>query len=435
MPAKVNDEQIYDGWKDSVRKSFATYLTAARTDVSIAYVREHEKARVVLAVAQREADIEPLTAPDADGNVVVRGRLRNASKSPFALINQGATGVARCERNDALALPAFSFLCPLAPGDTAALVEILATEPARVLGRGVAEVLVARGVLGEVSYVARPVGPPAEARSPEALTRSFLAGVNQVRAAAHLTPLIASPEQAAQNTRLAGAYFSAQLDGRGELSDRIATGLMAGWDIHGTIRRGDFFSLLLGSSRDASALLGYSLESPTGRNVLLDPKARYLALGAVASDAFAGLGVVATTYELFAPGDDHTETASLARRLVTERRARGLAPPVFVANAEVTKTVREVMVENRAVDDVLSDALQSAAASLGGRVSGHVYETTDVGLVPFGPEFFGRKPPRVTLAVTHHRVPGAAWGQYVVFLFTTAPSGDTASAPPHASHL
>ena len=56
----------------------------------------------------------------------------------------------------------------------------------------------------------------------------------------------------------------------------------------------------------------------------------------------------------------------------------------------------------------------------GVRVQGMLFEPVSVDHLILPSQLFANGPMQVAVEVTHHKVPGAAWGQYVVYVFAIA---------------
>jgi hypothetical protein len=74
---------------------------------------------------------------------------------------------------------------------------------------------------------------------------------------------------------------------------------------------------------------------------------------------------------------------------------------------------------------VLRFAIQGLAERTGGTVSGYVAEGNDVDTIPIPDALLHTPKGSLVVQVTHHRVAGAAWGQYVVFFLLARTSDET----------
>jgi hypothetical protein len=70
---------------------------------------------------------------------------------------------------------------------------------------------------------------------------------------------------------------------------------------------------------------------------------------------------------------------------------------------------------------VLDRAMNQAARRTGGMVNGMVLEANDLDQGKVPEEFLGPGSPELALRITHHRAPGGAWGQFVVFAVFLTP--------------
>ncbi len=162
--------------------------------------------------------------------------------------------------------------------------------------------------------------------------------------------------------------------------------------------------------------LDYALESPVGRLTLLDPAARQLAVGPAIPGDVAGLAAAVTTYALFESDDHSADEARVLQNLARARGVVGAPPPVRVEGlAELGSESALVLKKGKEPFDALKDILHAAAQGSGDHVSDWVMETSDLDYLDFPPELLAQGELKVVVGVTHHRAPGAAWGQYVVF--------------------
>jgi hypothetical protein len=231
-----------------------------------------------------------------------------------------------------------------------------------------------------------------------------------------MASLSLAAEQSFENTRLAGTLIQSMVGGDDGVANRAAIGLMAGWDVKGLIRNGNFFVAAVGTS-DATAWLDFALEHPIGRSSLLDPAMRQVAIGPAIPPGGGALGAAVTAYALF-ESDDHTADATrFFQRIAAARTARGLPAPVRVQglgemDAELTRVARQ----GEAPMAAMQATMQVAVERTGEGVHGYTLETNDLDQVDVPAALLTPGPLRMMLGVTHHRAEGAAWGQYVVMV-------------------
>jgi hypothetical protein len=130
----------------------------------------------------------------------------------------------------------------------------------------------------------------------------------------------------------------------------------------------------------------------------------------------AGVGAAVTTYSFF-QGDDHAaDEDSFFDRLSEARVAAGVPAPVRVTGLETMRSAcAQVMRGERPAMDALQELMNTVAQRTRRPVHGYVFETNDLTRVPVPPQLLAAGPMEVIVGVTHHKAPGAAWGQYVVF--------------------
>ena len=397
--------------------------------VGLGVVRDDKGASVVIKVGEADATVDatPLRA-DAKHMVTIRGDVHGKYASLEALVNTGPSGFARCQPDRAVALPHFAFTCRLAEKDPYAWVTLLGKQPGLELARVVATGIVTAKDDAPVVFTSSAGAAPALVNTPTELQAAFLDGVNRARAAAHLSPLALDAKQSAENTRLTGTLINATLaSAPKESSDRAALGLLAGWDVTGTIRSGQIMVGAVGPTRDATTLLDWTLESPVGRATLLDPASRVIAIGAAVPEDGSAIGAAVTTYSLFDSDDPRREEALVYRRIDAARAAHHLAPARFLTGfPEMQEHAARVLGEGANPRVELQAMLAVAAARSGEATRGDVIEATDLDHLTL-PDIATRSGDvRIAVAVTHHRAPGAAWGQYVVFFVTV---GEDAAQP------
>jgi hypothetical protein len=439
VPAAVGDDELATHSRDMLRKLFEAELPpAGRALAGFAVARDANGAALVALVAPDDVRLQAGSrGVDANHRVTLRGAAQGEFTSIRALINRGDLGAQPCESDPGVQPPQFSVVCELAGGDRFAWVEVAAQRRGHFLAEALAETLVYEGDGKDLAYSARHVGPPAVVGSAAEFPNKMLERLNGVRLAAKLPPLSLATKQSAENARLVGTLIDAATD-PGDMSDRAAVGLLAGWDVEGLIRTGHIF-LSVAPSLDATAWLDAALERPMGRFALLDPDVRQIAVGADVADGKRALGAAVTTYAFFESDDHHADADRFFARIAAARAQRGLPAPERLAGTETTQAeAARVLRGNKppmaALDDMMADV--SRRYSIG--VRGYVLEASDLERPDVPAAFLARGPMRVLLVVTHHRAPDAAWGQFVVFAVVLgggAPAQQEADATDHVVRL
>ena len=423
-----SDEMLLALWRGNVQQMVKR--AESRPLGGIAFLRREGYAVVAVVQIERPASIEAFTpVPNERDRIVIRGRLLRPVERVFAAVNRGMFGYDDCVVDPEVVLPDFAVACQLAADDARAWLQVGYVQPGRVLGYSVLEVLVRRDETQLLAYRRRPGSDDETARDTRAFREAALDAVNGVRDDAGLGELELQEVQSDMAESLAPRYFAVQAgQAPAEEGDVVALGLMAGWDVDGTIRDANFTSALVSGTFDVGRWLDNVVEQPFGRSAVLDPAVSAIAIGPVIDENFAHsgrpvIGAVVTTYALF----DDSELAALQEkiyeRLAAEREALGHAAP-------------------RRLDALDDDAWGAAARLVGGKVTpisalsslvrvgvdvlqrplqGFVFETNDLDRLEFPEHLLGRRVPEVSITLTRYQPEGEPWGRYVVLFVSAGP--------------
>jgi len=412
LTGAITNEQILDEMKKKGLKE----LPANARRIGLSFFRNEKLAVVIQATEGDDVNIT-VSEPNAQGNVTVVGSLKRDGSETEALINQGRFGVAPCVRDLAIGAPAFRFECPMAAADQSATIEVIARDTEGLLGRGVAYG-VARRTDAPLTFQAS-TQPKAVVTTPAELSKQVLLGINRQRAAAKLSPVALAAAQSATNTRVAPAFWEAEQTTNARALDRMALGLMAGWDVTGAIRNGGLLSLRSEESTDAGAWLDAAFESPLGRQALLSAEARQVAIGATLNEG-QGVGAIVTAYSFFENTDHTRDTEALFQHIAALRKARNLPPPGRMAlSKDALAEIQKVREDKRDANAALQNVLELETERTGQSTRGFAFSTVSPNNIPFPPEVFA---PKLDLAVTvtHYRPEGSPWAMYLVYLVLPA---------------
>lgn len=419
-------------WHDTIAKQLGDWLPPSMDLAGAAEVSDGKTNVFAAAVATSTVIWDSKsTVVSADGEVELTGSVRSPAAFIYGVTNSGAYGVRDCRTDARVALPRFHLTCQLDSADSAAWVGIQALPPGRVLARGVARLLLRREGVPLTFNAATKNLAPENVTSATAFAKRLLALVNETRAAAQLPALRLAARESETSARLAPHFFESERAGE-EVVDQIALGLMAGWDVQGTIRTGDFYSNQLSGSLDPKRWLGFMLDQPSARRVLLDPAARSIAIGPDVRPEARSIGALISTYAFYESDDHAADIERFLSNLNEHRRSLGL-PPVKVTSApEVTRAVRSVK-QHHNPEGALQTAMEQVVSRAQRGVEGYYIEANDLNHVTF-PEALLR--PSVTLAISaaHHRYPDAAWGTLtllVVLLESSGPARTATLGKPH----
>ncbi|MDF2694228.1 MAG: hypothetical protein K0S65_2611 [Labilithrix sp.] len=427
VPANVSDEQLLDAWKGQL-----TVPPAFKGRTAGAWVtRKGTHAILMLVAAQYESDVV-VSAAAPTGKVTVQGTAPPDAEQVLALVNQGQSGVGHCEPDRGVALPRFTFTCTMNDGDPWAWIEVATRKSGRVLLRPTAIVVARRDPRAPLEITRTAISSPAPPNG--TIESAVLEGINEARTNAKLGTVTLAPKQATVNARVAPHFFNAEVSGDGRTGETVALGLLAGWDVEGTIRKGNFFGTMLTGTKDPARWTEYALEHPLGRLSLLEPDARQIAIGVAPPDDVGGIGAVVTTYAFFGNENHQANSARVMARLGEERAARKLAAPTALGDLPTLVTeARLVNAGQREPMAALGHALDAESQRLGQSMRGWVIVTNDLDDLPFPKELLAPGPLSVRVVVTHYRPEGAAWGAYLIYFVAPAPAPQQVAAT-HPAH-
>ena len=421
VPAEVTDEQVLTSWQ----KKITVPPELKGSVVGVAMARNKKRAVFTIAYAKPEAEMT-ISPVDAAGAFTVNGTAPANTEYVLGLVNQGAS-VASCEPDAAMPLPLYTFHCTMGPGDKTAWVEVGARAQGRLLLHSTGLGLARRDPTTPVSFTASGRAPR-PVKSPADLENAILEGVNRARSGAKLGAVELAATQSTTNERLAPHFFAASFGHDQQKGDLVGLGLIAGWDVAGTIKRGNLFSAMLSGTSDANDWLDYALEVPMGRHTMLGAETKQIAVGA--SSESGALGAVVTGYDMFTSNDHRADAALVFRTIEKARLSRGLPVPTRMEGVPaVAQQARLVNEGRRDTDDALDAAMVAVRDHAQRSVHGWVLSSNQLEALQFPPELLGAGPLDLAIEVTHHKEQGAAWGSYVVFLVTPSPLASPTPTP------
>ncbi len=411
-PADLSDDGIIDSWTTkpeihpSVRGGQGAFWLA----------RKDDRAVLMLVAAKKNAELTVSPVDPETNRIVIRGVVRADSEDAIAAVNQGRDGVAACDRDRSVALPEIAFSCPLAPSDAQAWIDVATRVRGQLLARVAATLLARRDPAAPVEYVASTREPPPPGVGFEA---AVLDVVNRARTGAGRAALSLAASQSAFNAKLAPHLVVAEQQGDASTSDTIALGLLAGYEVQGTIRKGEFLFGHVAGTSDVARWLDYALDLPLGRFTLLDPDARQIAIGPTTE---AGIGAAVTTYSFFGAEDPAANARRVIDRITGARAAKGLpAPEAMGALPSLAAQAKLVQARQREPLDALDMALAIDSERYGMSLRGWAFTTSDLDAIALPPELLAPGPLRVAIEVTHYRAEGLPWGSYLVYVVVLGP--------------
>jgi hypothetical protein len=432
IPDRITEEQALGRWRSQLKTDLLADIApdlpsdlpaqsaAQGTDAGFWFGRAHGHALALIVHAAPRARWKTLAfTPDAQGNVTLEGELTEAADYILGYANQGRFGVEKCTLDPGVARPHFRAICPIAKDDTTAWIQLLSAAPKRVLATPFAQILIRRSADQPLVFEAQTYGEAHPVSTPADFSKAIVEQLNAVRKQAGFQPVQLSPAESARAGRLAGHYFSdAFSPDRGPQADRVALGLLAGWQMEGLIRDGLFFARLAPRVRDAGQWLTQALIAPMGRATLLARDIDAISLGSVFLSQPDGLGAVVTGYRLY-HGDDHSaDVRQLYARLLAGRRRLGLKMPARLGGMDgvMRLALQRVQAGTSGSSQALQTVLDQGVTRFGAGMRGYVMETTSLDALQIPDEIISLPNLYFEIGVGHYRAPGAAWGQMVILV-------------------
>jgi hypothetical protein len=202
----------------------------------------------------------------------------------------------------------------------------------------------------------------------------------------------------------------------------IALGLVAGWEVQEIVRHGWFVATWVAPTNDMGRWLGAVLSRPHGRQVLLAPEARRLAIGPLVYRDPAVLSGLLAAYSLFPEEAEEDDAQQVLSRIRAERQRRGLPElrELRGMGDEVTNHAALIRKHGYSPMGAMHDLLEVSVDVLRRSVRGIVLEANDLDGLPLTDELF-RRDLELDLAVTHYQPEDHPWGRYVVLVLIGGP--------------
>ena len=426
-PAQASDDDVLAHWKQQLQPDLVAQLPPNAKTIGFWFGKQQGRAAAFVVFEASPVELQPVALqPDANGDITIEGRLEGDADYFAGYANQGRFGVASCLVDPGIPRPRFRITCRMAPDDATAWFQIVYAAPRSVLGHPLVHVLARRDATAPLKFVAEAYGPARPVADAAAFGPAVVAGLNGARAEAGLPLVKLADGQSAAAARLARQYFAAALGktGIGDLvpgaldaMNTIALGLLAGWQVTGTIRDGTFVSVVVPRTRDAGRWLDAALAMPIGRQALLARDLDEVALGPALFDRPEAIGAVACGYR-FHKSDDHSADVNALHERVARARANlKLTAPTRLLGME--GVIRRHMTHLQKQDGwnplaVLKASLSEGVHKFGAGMRGYVIEASALDAFEIPPEIIKQPALKLEIAVTHYKPPGAAWAQLVI---------------------
>ena len=368
-PAGTTDDARFQSERTMLEDLVSKHLSSGSQVAGIWAGRDGNKTVVILPFGPRRARLDKVPASPLGNHVVIAGELLTPAEHLQGLGTYGKFGFRQCTVDERVRLPRFSMDCETNADDPSTTIEIAAFPAGRVIGRFVANLVVWPEGKVPNQYV-RPASSFAQVGTGPDFPANLVGPLNQVRKEAGLGPVVFNAQESNTAARVAPHYFAALNGSAPEANaDTIVLGLRAGWQISGLVGHGHFTSSLT-RKLDPGALLASSLSRPSGRETLLDPDVKVIAIGPVLSKEEGILAGVFSTYSLLEPTATQKEVGQVVALLNAQRKTRGLGPVTVVESLQgvAAGTARSIELGQRSPEDAMEDLMQKSAATLGGGV-------------------------------------------------------------------
>ena len=422
----VSDAELFAQWRESFEKMIADQLVGGPLTAGVWFGRSEDRVIALIVSGTRAVRLEPVeTVLGEDHRVVIRGESLRPVEEVGALMNHGRYGTTRCEREPAVELPRFHFVCEANPNDASAWLVLDVRPAGRFLGRSAANLLVWPSGETDNSYRRPSFADADPVESEDMAMQGFVAILNSVRSSAELPELTLDMAQSETATELAPYFFSSWFDdSTGAVADIVALGMMAGWDVDGIVQKGRMSGSWVPQSDDLAVLLATALEYPRSREVLLSPDADRIAIGPLLEryEEHAAIAAMFGTYSLFSEEDHDANVQRVFRKLREARQERGRRAPQHLVDVAQLSILAASDVQTGAdPEDLLGDLLRASSEILQRPVQGWVTQVSDLDSLEFPEDFLTDSEIGVAIGVSYLKPEDEAWGRYVVMMVVASP--------------
>jgi hypothetical protein len=424
VPRAAEDSQLLEQWRPGVDQLLSRAFAGGPVATGLWFGRDGENAVVAVATVPRHVLVAPFSPVETGDRLVFGGEVVGSPDSISAWANRGVLGFTECESDSKVALPRFAFSCALDSRDPTAVIEVVARERGRILEEGVLRVLARRPGEEAKQWRRTRYAASRPASTPDDFTLGVSEVLGGIRKKADLHALVLSKTQSEQITELVPHIVAGPLGlGSAAVSDLAALGVLAGWRVGGSIKNAGMTSGALTGPMDAGLWIDIALEQPMSRAALLDPDARVLAVGAIASNQPAVVIAVAATYQLFGEEDLDAEARRYAKRVADARAAHEKsAPRPLVSVQAVAEHAAQGLPASKLEPQVaLNDALGKASSMVGRPLHGWYVEGRRVEDLPIPDELATWDSVEMAVAVGYYQPADEPWGRLVAFVIALPP--------------
>ncbi|QDG52873.1 hypothetical protein FIV42_19635 [Persicimonas caeni] len=425
------------------------------------------------------------------GKVVLQGRVLLPKMSyAYGLINQGDFGYERCKTDPSVPMPAFRIECAANTADELAYFQLAAKAKSSVMARSLLVQLVwpggelskvyrspaTRRALVKAQREQRAAASRAEAQQeggkpaagseleggeqdgseqdgseqeggeqaeqaqavePVPLVASsggasgdfpdyFVTLLNKVREEANMNPVDHAAKQSASIQSVTKQYIAANREDDEATANKLIMGVMAGWDVDGPVVDAGISSSWI-MSRDPVQLLESMLETPGGRQTLMDPMASQVALGI--HDHETSMSSIVASYAFVPDEHPNRRTKRVLDALEEQREAFGSRAPkedsrLRSVSRKLAEKIEKGDVGVVEARDLLMDRVSQRYRK---PVYGSAFVTHSLDEIDFPKQLLTPKNLPVSIIVAPFTKKGFPWTMYaVVIVFPQQPKANIA---------
>jgi hypothetical protein len=202
------DSKIEAGLAPSARELIAHQLSSGK-EVGLGFARGNGRASLVAFSGTPLGHVQGIPSIVHGDTVTLDGDVAFDVATVLGLAAQGAFGVALCEADPSVKLPAFRLTCPMAEQDLQTPIEIVTRKPNQVLMHLNTQLMVRRSVDAGLLYEAQSFGAPEGAANVDAFRSALVGGLNEARTRAGARPLQLEASQSRDTDQLVSSISRA----------------------------------------------------------------------------------------------------------------------------------------------------------------------------------------------------------------------------------
>jgi hypothetical protein len=255
----------------------------------------------------------------------------------------------------------------------------------------------------------------------------FISLLNQVRREANMGPIEHAERQSAVIQSMTEQFFAAGFGQDEQVANKLAMGILAGWDVGGAIIDADLASDWSTADQPAQ-LLETMLESPKGRQTLMDPASSEISLGSLEREH--GIGVVVASYSFVPDEHPNRRVKRVIDALSEQRQAFGsrAAKEDPKLRARARKLSKHIEAGNLGILEARDKLLEAAAERYRKPVFGYAFVGHSLDNFNFPNDMLTSKNLPVAVVVAPYTKQGHPWTMYAVILvFPKQPKANLAS--------